>query len=266
MEEGTVKFFNETKGFGFIKTESGDVFCHIGQRAREETNVPKTGDAIFFKRAHAAKGPMATEWKLSLSLAAPAFDIEREIEQDRRDGYRPGVIIALSYRCANEFMLGRQRGFWTWAHAAIHSNVHDAKPWQYAWGVPQGGIEPGESWRDAIPRELGEELGPDWPKCIVGEPTYLFKERQTFRVEKDGKVYKGKSLYAFLVKIEGPPEDCFDFMYGRHEDEFWTLPTPGFPGGIQFYKPDTAREMIAATQQGPKGKQLTKLLDLAQAA
>jgi cold shock protein len=30
MEKGTVKFFNETKGFGFITTDAGkDVFVHV---------------------------------------------------------------------------------------------------------------------------------------------------------------------------------------------------------------------------------------------
>ncbi|MFL5752620.1 MAG: cold-shock protein [Bacteroidia bacterium] len=43
MEKGTVKFFNETKGFGFIKTEGGqEIFVHVSgikESIRENDNV-----------------------------------------------------------------------------------------------------------------------------------------------------------------------------------------------------------------------------------
>jgi CspA family cold shock protein len=44
MQEGTVKFFNETKGFGFIKPNNGteDIFVHISglkDEIRESDNV-----------------------------------------------------------------------------------------------------------------------------------------------------------------------------------------------------------------------------------
>lgn len=43
MKKGTVKFFNETKGFGFIKEESGqEVFVHVSgikDQIRENDSV-----------------------------------------------------------------------------------------------------------------------------------------------------------------------------------------------------------------------------------
>ena len=43
MKKGTVKFFNKTKGFGFIKSEDGqDVFVHVSglkDEIQENDNV-----------------------------------------------------------------------------------------------------------------------------------------------------------------------------------------------------------------------------------
>lgn len=44
MQEGTVKFFNETKGFGFITPSNGgpDIFVHVSgllDKIREKDNV-----------------------------------------------------------------------------------------------------------------------------------------------------------------------------------------------------------------------------------
>lgn len=44
MKKGVVKFFNETKGFGFIKTEDSqeDIFVHVSgltENIRENDNV-----------------------------------------------------------------------------------------------------------------------------------------------------------------------------------------------------------------------------------
>lgn len=60
--KGTVKWFNSTKGFGFISTESGDdVFVHYS--ALEETGEFRTleeGQAVEFEVVDGAKGPQAS--------------------------------------------------------------------------------------------------------------------------------------------------------------------------------------------------------------
>tara|TARA_B100000959_G_C14823523_1_gene558834 strand:+ start:226 stop:420 length:195 start_codon:yes stop_codon:yes gene_type:complete len=58
METGTVKFFNEEKGFGFIKPNSGgdDLFVH----STGIDNGPITeGDTVEFEVGEGKKGPCA---------------------------------------------------------------------------------------------------------------------------------------------------------------------------------------------------------------
>jgi cold shock protein len=266
MEQGTVKFFNTSKGFGFIKSATDqDVFFHISQRNSRESSLPKIGDAIYFEYKLGVKGPTATTWQMTVATTAPEMSSEINPEQDRRDGYRPGVMVLFRLKGSNEVLLGTRRSVWTWMRSVMHGTPHDAPEWMFSWGVPQGGIEEGETFEAAIRREINEELG-DYGKrgwCRnMGTPRFLFKERSSFRVEKDGKVWKGKAIYAFLVEAN-IPDEVFDWMYGRHQDEFWTLPTPEFEGGVQFYEGSKAIDMVRQTQKGQKGKQLERLLEFA---
>jgi CspA family cold shock protein len=58
MAKGTVKFFNEGKGFGFITPENGgkDVFVH--QSAIQGGSL-KEGDKVEFDSQQGQKGPQA---------------------------------------------------------------------------------------------------------------------------------------------------------------------------------------------------------------
>lgn len=57
---GTVKWFNETKGFGFIQTDAGqDVFAHYSEIASNGFKVLYEGQRVQFSVVEGKKGLQA---------------------------------------------------------------------------------------------------------------------------------------------------------------------------------------------------------------
>jgi CspA family cold shock protein len=63
MTKGTVKWFDEAKGFGFIAPEGGgkDVFVHFSAIQGDGYKTLADGQAVEFNVEDGPKGPQATQ-------------------------------------------------------------------------------------------------------------------------------------------------------------------------------------------------------------
>ncbi len=70
-----------------------------------------------------------------------------------------------------------------------------------AWQFPQGGVEDGESFKEALFREMKEEIGCDRFEIVTVAPEMLhydFPEKSTIEL---AKVFRGQSQRWFLCKF-----------------------------------------------------------------
>ncbi len=62
LPEGTVKWFSDQKGFGFIEQENGsDLFVHFSEIQGDGFKTLAEGQKVSFESAEGPKGPQATK-------------------------------------------------------------------------------------------------------------------------------------------------------------------------------------------------------------
>ena len=68
MEQGTVKWFNAEKGFGFIQRENdgGDVFVHFSAIQGEGFKSLEEGQSVSFEIEETDRGPQAANVEKNL--------------------------------------------------------------------------------------------------------------------------------------------------------------------------------------------------------
>jgi cold shock protein len=65
VPEGTVKWFSNEKGFGFIEREEGeDVFVHFSQIKQDGYKTLEQGQRVSFEITDGPKGPQASDVSL----------------------------------------------------------------------------------------------------------------------------------------------------------------------------------------------------------
>jgi CspA family cold shock protein len=75
---GTVKWFNEAKGFGFIQQESGpDVFAHFSNIEGDGFKTLAEGQKVEFVVTEGQKGPQAEHIKPLLTVKRKASRLAR---------------------------------------------------------------------------------------------------------------------------------------------------------------------------------------------
>jgi cold shock protein len=89
MVTGTVKWFNDAKGFGFIEPDGGgaDVFAHFSAIAMEGFKTLKQGSRVTFEVTEGPKGQLAQNIQAEASIGrietAGAPAAERQPRQSK---------------------------------------------------------------------------------------------------------------------------------------------------------------------------------------
>ena len=73
MATGTVKWFNDAKGFGFIEPDGGgaDVFAHFSAIAMDGFKTLKQGSRVTFEVTEGPKGQLAQNIQAEASSGKP---------------------------------------------------------------------------------------------------------------------------------------------------------------------------------------------------
>lgn len=96
MPSGTVKWFNDAKGFGFIQPDGGgaDAFAHFSAIQMEGFKTLKEGQRVNFELTQGAKGLMAAHIQAAMpstEFAQPSDNaLTRPNQTDGADKGSPG--------------------------------------------------------------------------------------------------------------------------------------------------------------------------------
>ena len=124
------------------------------------------------------------------------------IYMSKKDLYRPNVgmiIVSNNYPQKKEIFIAQR------------NDLSDI------WQFPQGGIDEGEEVREAMFRELEEEIGTDEVKIIAEYPEWISYDFPP-KIAKKMKPYKGQKQRYFLVKLKKSAKINLDTQHPEFSD------------------------------------------------
>ncbi len=140
----------------------------------------------------------------------------RSRKPKRQKSYRPNVaavILSSKYPLKCEIFIGNR------------SDMHDE-----VWQFPQGGIDEGETPKEALLRELREEIGTDDVEILSEYPGWLSYDFPNKRAKKMYP-FDGQKQKYFLVKLRTSAQICLE----TKEPEFMAY---------RFVEPHTLFEQV----------------------
>lgn len=131
----------------------------------------------------------------------------------------PSVREGLPYRpCVGVMLLNPQGKVWV----GKRDDGNGESEYEYAWQMPQGGIDEGETPREAALRELYEETSIRSVSMLAEAPDWLAYDypQEVQKKTRKGK-YRGQAQRWFVFRFEGPDSEI-DILNppDGHEVEF----------------------------------------------
>jgi putative (di)nucleoside polyphosphate hydrolase len=115
------------------------------------------------------------------------------------------------------------------------------------WQMPQGGIDEGETPRDAALRELREEIGTDKAEIIAEHPDWL---KYDLPPELAGRVwggrYRGQKQRWFALRFIGKDSDIHLSRHHAEFDDWRWEDIDRLPDLVVGFKRDLYRQVVAA--------------------
>jgi putative (di)nucleoside polyphosphate hydrolase len=147
--------------------------------------------------------------------------------------YRRGVGVVLLNAT------GKNRG-----RVFVAQRIDTKEP---AWQMPQGGIDDGETPRQAAMRELHEEIGTDKARIVGVTPHWLTYDLPADLQNKVWKgKYRGQKQKWFLMRFTGVDADInLDTDHPEFSTWKW-LPLTHLPRVIVGFKRDIYKQVVAA--------------------